>query len=140
MEYLRSAVISILMMLAMCGCSRLESSQIDISNFFGAWQEYYGPDYHIEGSRIWYISEESIRISTYDWYSDTSWDQNVDYSLEQNKGKHMIILHFLEDTGTRDESYSIVKLTDEEMIWERVDIKGDTRHFVKSKYWQTHQE
>ena len=52
----------------------------------------------------------------------------------------MIILHFLEDTGTRDESYSIVKLTDEEMIWERVDIKGDTRHFVKSKYWQTHQE
>ena len=128
------------MMLALCGCSRLESSQIDISNFLGAWQEYYGPDYHIEGSRIWYISEGIIRISTYDWYSDTSWDMNVDYSLEQNKGKHMVILHFLEDTGTRDESYSIVKLTDEEMIWEGVDIEDDTRHFVSGKYWQTHQE
>ena len=140
MKHFKIAVIFILMMLAMCACSRLESSQIDISNFLGAWQEYFGPDYHVEGSRIWYISEGIIQISTYDWYTDTSWDRSVDYSLKQNKGKHMITMHFLEDTGTRDESYYIVKLTDEEMIWEGVDIEDDTRHFVNSKYWQTHQE
>ena len=48
MKHLKIAVIFILMMLAMCACSRLESSQIDISNFLGAWQEYFGPDYHVE--------------------------------------------------------------------------------------------
>ena len=140
MKFLRIVVISILMISVTCACDRLESSQIDISNFLGAWQEYFGPDYHVEGSRTWYISEEIIRISTYDWYSDTSWDSSVLYSREQKKGKYMITLHYPEDTGMGDKSYYIVKLTDEEMIWQRVGSEDDTRHFVNGKYWKTHQE
>ena len=139
-------VVSVLMMLGICACGKQESdqieesSEIETSHFQGAWQEYYGPGYHVEGARIWYIGEEVIRVYTYDWYSDTSWEWFINYSLEQQKGKHIVMLHYQEESGTRDESYYIVKLTDEEMIWQGVDSDKNTRHFVTSKFWETHQE
>ena len=48
MKVLRIVVVSVLMMLVACACERLESSQVEMGFFFGAWQEYYGPDYHVE--------------------------------------------------------------------------------------------
>lgn len=133
-------IVSILTMLVTCACDRLESNKVDMDYFFGAWQEYYGPDYHVEGSRTWYIREGSISVKTYDWYSDTESEWILSYSLEQDNGRYMVTLHYQDDSGTEDKSYYIVKLTDEEMIWQRVDIEGDTLHFVNSKFWSNHPE
>ena len=140
MKILRIIVISILTMLVTSACDWLESNQVDMDYFFGAWQEYYGPDYHVEGSRIWYIREGIISVNTYDWYSDTESEWFLNYSLEQNKGRYIVTLHFQEDSETEDQSYYIIKLTDEEMIWQRVDSESATQHFVNSKYWANHQE
>ena len=141
MKHLKLLVIATLIMLAVSACSRMESSQIDMGHFHGAWQEYFGPGYRVEGSRTWYISDEIIRVVTYDWYSDTTWEWNIDYSLDQKSGKYMVFLHYPESLGKEDESYDIVKLTDEEMIWHYAGLSEDaTRHFVNSKYWQTHDE
>lgn len=117
-----------------------QANRIEIDNFLGSWQEYFGPGYHIEGSRIWYISKDHICVSTYDWYSDTEWERNFLYTLEQIEGKYIVVLHSEEGSDTGDQSYYIIKLTDEEMIWQRVDSENATQHFVNSKYWQTHQE
>ena len=133
-------IVSILTILVTCACDRLESNRVNMDYFFGAWQEYFGPDYHVEGSRTWYIREGSISVKTYDWYSDTESERNLGYSLEQNNRRYVITLHYQDDSGTEDKSYYIVKLTDEEMIWQRVDNEGDTRHFVNSKYWANHGE
>ena len=138
MKVLRIIVIPILMMLATCACDRLESNQVEIGYFCGAWQEYFGPDYHIEGGRTWYIREGGITVYTYDWYSDTEWEWNLNYSLEQKKGRYIVSLHSQEDPEMEDRSYYIIKLTDEEMIWQRVDAEGDTVHFVNGKYWTNH--
>ena len=117
-----------------------QASRIEIDNFLGSWQEYFGPDYHIEGGRTWHIGKDSICVYTYDWYSDTAWEKNLLYTLEQKEGKYIVVLHSEEESETRDEAYYIVKLTDEEMIWQSVDSEKVTRHFVNGKYWQTHQE
>ena len=140
MKVLRIVVISVLMLLIACACERQESSQVEMGFFFGAWQEYYGPDYHVEGSRIWYIREDGISVRTYDWYSDTESEKFLNYSLEQNQGRHMVTLHFQEEPQTKDQSFCIIKLTDEEMIWQNVDSEGDTRHFVNSKFWMNHEK
>ena len=71
MKVLKVFAVSILAMLVMCACDRSEPDQIEMDSFYGAWQEYFGPDYHVEGSRTWYIKEGSISVNTYDWYSDT---------------------------------------------------------------------
>jgi hypothetical protein len=52
----------------------------------------------------------------------------------------MVTLHFQEEPQTKDQSFCIIKLTDEEMIWQNVDSEGDTRHFVNSKFWMNHEE
>lgn len=39
-----------------------------------------------------------------------------------------------------DQAYYIIKLTDEEMIWQRVDNETIHQHFVNSKFWQNHPE
>lgn len=140
MKVLRIIVVSIQTMLVTCACDQLESNQVDMDYFLGAWQEYFGPDYQVEGSRTWYIREGSISVKTYDWYSDTEWERNLNYTLEQNHGRYIVTLHDQEDSGTKGQSYSIIKLTDEEMIWQRVDSEGDTKHFVNSKYWTNHRE
>ena len=140
MKVLRIVVISVLMLLIACACERLESSQVEMGFFYGAWQEYFGPDYHVEGSRTWYIKEGSISVNTYDWYSDTESERILTYSLEQKKGKYMVTLHFQDDPEMKDQSYYIIKLTDEEMIWQIVGSESDTRHFVNGKYWASHQE
>lgn len=140
MKFLRIVVLSILMLPVMNACDRLESGQVEMDYFFGAWQEYFGPDYYVEGSRTWYIRADNITVITYDWYSDTETEWIIPYSLEQNKGKSRVTLHFQDDSGTYDQSYYIIKLTDEEMIWQSVDSKGDTQHFVNGKYWENHWE
>ena len=134
------AAIPVLMMLVICACGRLESEQIDMDYFFGSWQEYFGPDYQVEGGRTWHIREDIITVYTYDWYSDTEWEWNLNYSLEQNKGKYIVSLEYQEDPETNNKSYYIIKLTDEEMIWQRVDAEGDKMHFVNGKYWANHRE
>ena len=52
----------------------------------------------------------------------------------------MVTLHFQDDPEMKDQSYYIIKLTDEEMIWQIVGSESDTRHFVNGKYWASHQE
>ena len=81
-----------------------------------------------------------ISVRTYDWYSDTESEKFLNYSLEQNQGRHMVTLHFQEEPQTKDQSFCIIKLTDEEMIWQNVDSEGDKRHFVNSKFWMNHEE
>ena len=117
-----------------------QANRIEIDYFLGSWQEYFGPDYHIEGGRTWHIGKDSICVNTYDWYSDTAWEKNLLYTLEQKEGKYIVVLHSEEESETRDEAYYIVKLTDEEMIWQSVDAENVTRHFVNGKYWETHKE
>lgn len=148
-------VLSALSVLAINACGRLEPSQqeqeeqdeqieqqeqIDIAYFWGAWQEYFGPDFHVEGSRIWYISKEVIGVRTYNWYTDTVTEKNLQYSLEQKEGKYIVVLHIEEGWEAGDQSYYIIKLTDEEMIWQRVDNEKIHQHFVNSKFWQSHPE
>ena len=140
MKVLKIFAVSILAMLVMCACDRSEPDQIEMDYFYGAWQEYFGPDYHVEGSRTWYIKEGSITVNTYDWYSDTESERFLTYSLEQEKGKYRVTLHFQDDPEMKDQSYYIIKLTDEEMIWQIVGSESDTRHFVNGKYWASHQE
>ena len=115
-----------------------EDINVEIEYFHGAWMEYFGPGYHIEGSRTWHISKDIISVITYDWYSDTEWEKNILYTLDQQGGKYIVVLHEQEESETRDQSYFIIKLTDEEMIWESVDFENVHKHFVNSKYWQTH--
>ena len=110
--------------------------RVEIDNFLGAWMEYYGPDYHTEGSRTWYISKDIISVITYDWYSDTETEKILHYSLDQNEGKFIVTLHPQEESETGDQSYYIIKLTDEEMIWQSVDSENDHQHFVNSKFLQ----
>ena len=117
-----------------------QAAQVEIDNFLGAWQEYFGPDYHIEGSRIWYISKDIISVITYDWYTDTETEKLIRYSLEQKERKYIVVLHLEEESETKDQSYYIAKLTDEEMIWQSVDSEKVTQHFVNSKFWETHRE
>ena len=131
-KYLRIAAVPVLMTLVICACGRLESKQVNMDYFFGSWQEYFGPDYQVEGGRTWNIRENIITVHTYDWYSDTEWELSLNYTLEQNKGQYIVTL--------QDKSYYIIKLTDEEMIWQRVDAEGDKMHFVNGKYWSNHQE
>ena len=42
MKVLRIVVVSVLMLLIACACERLESNQVEMGFFFGAWQEYPG--------------------------------------------------------------------------------------------------
>ena len=84
--------------------------------------------------------QDGISVRTYDWYSDTESEEFLNYTLEQNQGRHMVTLHFQEESQTKDQSFCIIKLTDEEMIWQNVDSEGDTRHFVNSKFWMNHEE
>ena len=131
----------ILAALVAVACSKSpeeKESGVEIDHFLGAWMEYYGPDYHIEGSRTWYISKDIISIITYDWYSDTESEKSIRYTLDQKEGKYIIVLHEQEESDTGDESYYIIKLMDEEMIWQSVESEKVHQHFVNSKYWQTH--
>ena len=112
--------------------------RIEIDNFLGAWMEYYGPDYHTEGSRTWYIGKDLISVITYDWYSDTETEKILQYSLDQEEGKYIVTLHSQEESETGDQSYYIIKLTDEEMIWQSVDSENVRQHFVNSKFMQNH--
>jgi len=135
MKALRIVAISILTMLVTSACDRSDSDPIEMDYFYGAWQEYFGPDYFVEGSRIWYIRDEFISVITYDWYSDTQWERMIPYSLQQKKGKRIVTLHYQEEQETNDQSYYIIQLTDKEMIWRNVDFKDDTLHFVNGKFW-----
>ena len=128
----------ILAALVVVACSKAteDKDAVDIDFFQGAWMEYYGPGYHIEGSRTWHISKDIISVITYDWYTDTEWEKSIRYTLDQQKGKYIVVLHEQEETG--DQSYHIIKLTDEEMIWQSVDSEKVHQHFVTSKFWQTH--
>ena len=128
----------ILAALSFVACSKVPEEKVEIDYFLGAWMEYYGPDYHIEGSRTWYISKDVISVITYDWYSDTESERSIRYTLDQQEGKYILVLHEQEESATGDESYYIIKLTDEEMIWQSVDSEKVHQHFVNSKYWQTH--
>ena len=132
----------ILAALVAVACSKSpeeKESGVEIDHFLGAWMEYYGPDYHVEGSRTWYISKDIISIITYDWYSDTESEKSIRYTLDQQGGKYLVVLHSEEGSETGDQSYCIIKLTDEEMIWESVDFENVHQHFVNGKYWQTHE-
>ena len=128
----------ILAALVAVACSKATEENVDIDYFLGPWREYYGPGYHIEGSRTWYISQDIISVVTYDWYTNTEWEKNILYTLDQKKGKYIVVLHLQEESETRDQSYYIIKLTDEEMIWESVESENVHQHFVNSKFWQTH--
>ena len=131
----------ILAALVAVACSKSpeeKESGVEIDHFLGAWMEYYGPDYHVEGSRTWYISKDIISIITYDWYSDTESEKSIRYTLGQQEGKYIVVLHEQEESETRDQSYFIIKLTDEEMIWESVDFENVHKHFVNSKFLQNH--
>lgn len=139
MKILRIAI-PVLAILVTCACDKLDYGRVDMNYFYGYWQEYYGPDYQVEGSRTWHIVEGTISINTYDWYSDTQWEVSLNYTLEQNKGKNIVTLHYQEDSETNDQSYYITKLTDEEMVWQNVTLEGDKQHFVNSKYWANHTE
>ena len=130
--------IIILVALAVVACTKASEETVEIDYFLGSWMEYYGPDYHIEGSRTWYISKDIISVVTYDWYSDTKWEKSIRYTLDQKKGKYIVVLHEQEESQTRAQSYYIIKLTDEEMIWQSVDSEKVHQHFVNSRYWQTH--
>ena len=133
---MRMAVI--LAALLAVSCTKVQE-KVEMDFFLGAWMEYYGPDYHIEGSRTWYISKDIISVITYDWYSDTESEKSIRYTLDQQEGKHIVVLHSEKGSETGDQSYCIIKLTDEEMIWESVDFKNVHQHFVNGKYWQTHE-
>ena len=110
--------------------------RVETDNFLGAWMEYFGPDYHTEGSRTWYISKDIISVITYDWYSDTETEKILHYSLDQKEGKYIVTFHSQEESETGDQSYYIIKLTDEEMLWQSVDYENDYQHFVNSKFLQ----
>lgn len=131
-------ILAALVAVACTKATEEEESGVEIDYFLGAWMEYFGPDYHIEGSRTWYISKDIISVITYDWYSDTEWEKSIRYSLDRKKGKYIVVLHEQEESQPGDQSYYIIKLTDEEMIWESVDSENVHQHFVNSKYWQTH--
>ena len=62
--------------------------EVEMDYFLGSWMEYYGPYYHVEGSRTWHIGNDSICVSTYDWYSDTVWEKNILYTLNQKGGQY----------------------------------------------------
>ena len=128
----------ILAALSFVACSKGPEEKVEIDYFLGAWMEYYGPDYHIEGSRTWHISKDVISVITYDWYSDSESERSIRYTLDQQEGKYIVVLHEQEESATGDESYYIIKLTDEEMIWQSVESEKVHQHFVNSKYWQTH--
>ena len=117
------------------------SVEVEMEYFQEAWEEYFGPDYHVEGSRIWYISKDIISVNTYDWYTDTQWEKIIPYTLDQKEGKYknVVVLHEQEESETTDRSYYIIKLTDEEMIWQSVESEKNHQHFVNSKFWQTHE-
>ena len=70
--------------------------------------------------------------------TDTEWEKIIPYTLDQKKGKYIVVLHLQDESETGDQSYYIIQLTDEEMIWERVDNEKVHQHFVNSKFWQTH--
>ena len=129
-------IVLILIALAIVACTKAPEEKVEMDYFFGAWMEYYGPDYHVEGGRTWHISKDVISVITYDWYSDTETEKSIHYTLDQKEGKYIVVLHEQEETG--DQSYYIIKLTDEEMIWESVDFENVHQHFVNGKYWQTH--
>ena len=128
----------ILAVLTLTACSKVPEDNVEIDYFLGAWMEYYGPGYHIEGSRTWHISKDIISIITYDWYIDTETEKVLQYTLNQKEGKYIVVLHQQEESETKDQSYYIIKLTDEEMIWQSVDSENVHQHFVNSKFWQTH--
>ena len=115
-----------------------KESIVEIDYFLGSWMEYYGPDYHIEGGRTWHISKNIISVIAYDWYSDTESERSIQYTLNRQEGKYIVVLHEQEESGTSEQSYYIAKLTEEEMIWDSIDFEGNHQHFVNSKYWQTH--
>ena len=143
LSYMRLGLVLAALVAVACSKAPAEeeaSVEVEMDYFQGAWEEYFGPDYHVEGSRTWYISKDVISIITYDWYSDTESEKILRYSLDQKEGKYIIVLHFEEESEVRDQSYYIIKLTDEEMIWQNVDSENDHQHFVNSKYWQNHQE
>ena len=140
-SYLKMGILLAALVAVACSKAPQEAeSDVEIDYFPGAWQEYFGPGYHVEGSRIWYIGKENITVATYDWYTDTQTEKILQYSLDQKKGKYIVALHSEEESEATDTSYYIIKLTDEEMIWQRVDSENSHRHFVNSKYWQTHEE
>ena len=137
-SYMRMGIV--LAALLVTACTKVPEEKVEIDYFFGMWLEYYGPDYHIEGSRTWYISKDIISVITYDWYTDTETEKSIRYTLDQQEGKYIVYLHSEEGAETSDQSYFIIKLTDEEMIWESVDFENVHQHFVTPKYYQTHLE
>ena len=139
--YIRVGIILAALVAVACSKSPEENeSGVEMDYFQGAWMEYFGPGYRIEGSRTWYIGKDTISVITYDWYIDTETEMILRYTLDKKKGKYIVVLHFQEESETGDQSYYIIKLTDEEMIWQGVDSEKVSKHFVNSKYWQTHRE
>ena len=142
-SYLRMGIILAALVAGACTKAPEEEEsgvEVEIDYFQGAWMEYYGPGYHIEGSRTWYISKDIISVITYDWYTDTETEKILQYTLDRQEGKYkyIVVLHLQEESETKDQSYYIIKLTDEEMIWQSVDSEKVYQHFVNSKFWQTH--
>ena len=139
-SFMRMVILLAALVAVACSKTPEEESgvEVEIDYFLGSWMEYYGPDFHIEGGRTWHIGKDSIRVYTYDWYSDTEWEKIILYTLYQKGGEYIVVLHSEEGSETGDQSYYITKLTDEEMIWQSVDSGIINQHFVSSKFWQTH--
>ena len=149
MKFTKLFLISTVMLLAVCGCRRIQSDlpehtgKVEMKYLLGTWDEYYD-DFEIDESRTWNILEEGIRLHTYNFISGTSDDWGIEYNLGQQDGKNTIKLRYPAGMYKGDDTFVIVKLTDQEMAWQKVGTTfsresyfTDYLHFVNEKYWKS---
>ena len=66
MKFTKLFLISTVMLLAVCGCRRIQSDlpehtgKVEMKYLLGTWDEYYD-DFEIDESRTWNILEEGIQ-------------------------------------------------------------------------------
>lgn len=133
MKFFKRVICAVLLVAGLCACIKL-----DVGKLEGSWTEQYDPSVLAMDSFAFYTFDGSngYQLHVYHALGGGSQDFSGHYDLDR-KNKTITINSTI--SGEGDVTYKIVKLTSEEMAWQKVgttySVNGwgtDYRHFVRS--------
>ncbi len=129
----------VLLCISLCfGCSKMEL-EVSSENILGVWADDYSayPSYAPEGGEMYTFKDDGhVDIHYYDVFAG---DHDVTTTYTVGDSDNVIFINY-PNVDESFKSYKIVKLTNDEMEWQRVGtnfskrtVGSDFKHFVRSK-------
>ena len=133
MSILKKVSYVVLLVAGLCGCKK-----VDVSKLEGTWSEQYDPMVFAMDGAVEYTFDRNnhYQVHVYDALGGRSHDYSGTYALDLVTKGTITINPAMSDFS--NVSYTIVKLTSDEMVWQKegttysVGTWGvDYRHFVR---------